>query len=780
MLERYCKISTSDYPSVFLEENNRETELLINGQFKDLKAVENLLLHTGKTDRIPLNSTADVHYDFRKPEDISRLDGREMVTLYVHAAGDANIVQVAGDLRDEIARLKAEGYSINTVFDLGSRMEKSIGNVLISVFTGMASIAVFLFLALPSPGIILHLTLSLALIDIFTISLLSALSIPIDQAILAGMAVGTGMMIDGGLVITEAIQRRGYSFRTTAPPLIASTTTTLIVFIPLIRSASSSPAIVSLSLAIIFLLVFSLFYYLTFLPRFLSVPEKNSITEHRIMKPPRKLIVWCTHHPWAVLGTSSAIFTASLGCSFILPRDIDQNHEPGTLFAQLEMESGAALSSVDERNSAVVQVLTRQGTGILSVESRARVGQGQLTIRYDPEITSPMDITLRLEEAAAGVPGVFAYIPDGAAMEGTQVKFSLSGPDNGFLRKLAMEIADNSLTLPWVSSCVLHFKEDPPSYVFVPDTEILQQRLLNTRDIANFLQWGIQGPVALKWIQNGQERDLRVFLSRQNIENLSNLHDLTLNTGSGERVKLDQLGKWQLSKEPSTITHVNRQRAVDFSLITNKSNLTEVLALAEDFIMETPLPSGYGLFHDRSLEEKLGEYRSLGFSLILSLMLIFAVLSIQSESLRDPLIELSILPISLSLPIIIYTLTGQTLRSSTLIGLILLSGMSVNNSILILSCFRTSPDSGINAIVRAVCQRYRSLILTTGTTLLGTLPLLLFPGDGNYFTKDMALILALGLVGSFSASLTCYPALLTLFESKCKFIPQDGLLIRTK
>ncbi|OQX29753.1 MAG: hypothetical protein B0D92_02030 [Spirochaeta sp. LUC14_002_19_P3] len=745
-----------------LEESSMDLSLILDGHLGNLEAMEELQLDGKEQGQIPLKSIASVRYGYREPEDISRLSGRETVTLYVKAAGGANLVAASRLLRREIKSLEQSGYSIEIVYDLGAELEKSIRQVLLAVFIGISSIAIFLAFALPSFRAIVHLILLLPLSGAFTLSLLTLFGIPIDQAILAGLAVGTGLMIDSALVVTEALYSGNYRFGQTVMPLAASTATTLIVFVPLTRAMSLSPLVLSISLALILLLTFALFYSVSFLPPFLrhSRPRRQRRTGskgHFLLI----FTLWCIHHPRRIIALFSLITAASLVTALLLPRHFGTPQDPGALFARLEMESGASLPSVDRRASAIVRALSAAQPDIISVESRAKAGQALLTIRFNEKKISAAHLADSLEAAAAAVPGVFAYAPT-VEDEGAGVEFTLSGGDNLQLRQLAMDISAQAGNLPWVSGGVLHFKENPPAYVFEPDIQELRRLNLDIRDIAGLLKWSIQGPVALKWFQNGEERDLRVFMNREKVSALPQLHSLSINTAENERAALGQIGQWRHLEEPSRITHANRQRAVSFTLLTNTSNLNKLLTYSADFVRATSLPPGYSLLSDEALEEKRTEYRGLWLSLAAAFLLIYAVLAVQSESLKAPLLELSIVPVSLAIPILCYAILGRPLKTSTLFGLILLAGMAVNNAILIHSRL-AGAGTGIplpERILSAVRARYRGLILTTGTTLLGALPLLL--RTGSPFTEDMAFVITLGLSSSFLAALTFFPALLAL------------------
>ncbi len=764
---RYIQQQHIRQPLGSISGKNKDIPLLLDGYLPHIHDIERLHIMNANKLAVPLSRVSRVSYQYRNSDDISRFNGQPTVSLYIRLTGNGNVVQTSRLLRKEINVLTGKGYAIETVYDLGEEIEKSIQRVLVSLLISMVSIIVVLLVVFPFPKVIFHFTFSLPLIGLLTAVYLSFSNMDIDQLLLSGMAIGVGLMIDSAIVITEAIQEGVYSFRKTAPPLIVSTLTTLIVFFPLTRSSLMITEFAAIARTITIMLLLSLCYYFVFLPSFIPYNVKPlSPVARKIAHPPSGILEYCVKHPKWPLILSAILVLAGLMSFFLLPKDFGETSHPGILFAKLEMKSGKSITAVDQQSQEILKLLKEKHPGILSTETRSNPGQCQVTLKFDPGQTTYEELASDMRKISAAVPDVFAYVPENDSSGENSVMFTITGGDVETLRNKAEAFVDSAMKLDWVTGGLLHFKENPPVFVFSPDFETMNKMGISVLTIGRILKWSIQGPVALKWHENGEERDLRVFLDRQKIESIEALRALDIQLLNGKRVPAARLGKWEFSDEPSRIFHFNRQRAVSFSLITSEQDLATIIKLSEEFIAQADLPKGYGILIDRSLKEKKEEYTRLWISFLIAVLLIYLIIGIQSESFTRPLVILSIIPVTIAFPLMFFYLMGMSMNPSVIIGLIILSGMSVNNSILISSSLQKekTPISS-HHIILAVSNRYRSLVLTTLTTLLGTLPLVLIPGKTALFSRDMALTLVLGLVVSFLASFTFFPALVAFTAS---------------
>jgi HAE1 family hydrophobic/amphiphilic exporter-1 len=195
-----------------------------------------------------------------------------------------------------------------------------------------------------------------------------------------------------------------------------------------------------------------------------------------------------------------------------------------------------------------------------------------------------------------------------------------------------------------------------------------------------------------------------------------------------------------------------------------------------------PLGPGYAFDVGRDLVEQAGRFQALWLTFALCILLVYLVLGILTESFVWPWVILAVLPASTTLPLIIMRLSGQRLVVPVLIGLIVLSGMAVNNSILIVDAYRSRRAHGPQAVTKAVLSRLAALTATSGATVLGHLPLLFAQGDGAAFMRSLAFVIIWGIVGSYAATVLLIPALIGVAADGAGLVPmtppEPGIRLR--
>jgi HAE1 family hydrophobic/amphiphilic exporter-1 len=231
---------------------------------------------------------------------------------------------------------------------------------------------------------------------------------------------------------------------------------------------------------------------------------------------------------------------------------------------------------------------------------------------------------------------------------------------------------------------------------------------------------------------------------------------------------------------------------VYLSIRSSGSSLQTTVDEIRSGLCEITLPEGYGFIIDRKLAELQDRFRTVTLLFLLSLLLIYMVLAAQFESLVLPLAVLSFLPLPLSLPFLALRVAGAPLTVNVLVGIIILSGIAVNNGILIVADMhnRAASFSAVcrhsvlsytpkacheTSIIRAVRRRLPPMLLTSGSTLLGSLPLLFLAGRTGSPCDSPAFILVWGMAGSLPATFFFYPALLSLFFSAGKVRSRGGM-----
>lgn len=385
--------------------------------------------------------------------------------------------------------------------------------VLLAIGQGMIVIALFLLLTIGPGRRITILTLSLPVTGLVAPGLLAALKVDIDHFLLAGMAVGIGMIIDNGIIITDHLKKEP-TIGLLIPVLLSSTLTSLIVLIPLFYLDKTLPGIGAVSTALFALLALSVILSIVFIPvaagKGSAGRNPAALEEVRQMANPLKrinrgalaLARFSHRHPLIGMGCILLILSGGILSLLFLPKEFSSLLPEPVIFVHLEFESGATLSSVDSRTFGFVEKLLPL-PGIERIESIARRGNAQITVKYAEEGGFRPGIIEEIKKQGYTIPGGFVHLPELSSKEGTQIEVGITGPDHHRLKEIAHATLGVFSEEPWIDQSVLHFKEDPPAWIFHVSQDHFPLSGLSSSEIAERLRWNLQGPVAIKWQEGG-------------------------------------------------------------------------------------------------------------------------------------------------------------------------------------------------------------------------------------------------------------------------------------
>ncbi|MCF6335763.1 MAG: efflux RND transporter permease subunit, partial [Spirochaetales bacterium] len=355
------------------------------------------------------------------------------------------------------------------------------------------------------------------------------------------------------------------------------------------------------------------------------------------------------------------------------------------------------------------------------------------------------------------------YIQDQGNSD-TRVEITLIGSDDIYLKRKAKEVAEELLSKPFISRTVLHFKKGDPELVYRPKRDQMIKSGVNLEEVISFLRWGIHGPVSLKWLANGKERDLRIVGDEAVFDSLEKIKNASI-TIEGRPTLLQTIGTFSIMEGRGRIYRLNRQRSVSLSIHTHISNLNKISNLLEMAVSEIPMKEGHVIRIDPSLKELSRQYKFLIAVLLLTILIIYMVLASQYESFITPFLIIITIPLSLSFPLGVLFLLGKAISINTVIALIVVTGLVVNNSILIVDGVQNYQKCQFASqkILWGLRKRLKPMLLTTGSTILGVIPLILPSISPSPLIRHLSLVVLTGIAGSTLIALFIIPALLNKF-----------------
>jgi HAE1 family hydrophobic/amphiphilic exporter-1 len=811
-----------DLPTGKIEQGRYEVTLRTPAEFTNLDQIRDTVIAHRAGAAVTLNQVADVIDSYEKLTRIIRVNGGRGVRVAIRKQANENTVEVSKRILAEVAVANQDFPQIKVVpvINQGNFIERSIVNVARSVLYGGVLAILFLLFFLRSLRSTMIISLSIPISIVTTFALIYLGGFTINLMTLGGLALGVGMMVDSSIVVLENIYRRRSEngegpidasvagAREVGPAIIASTITTLVIFMPLVFVRGVSGILFKeLAYVIIFALSCSMIVAMSLVPvlasKFLAidVPQTNSHLSHArhvataagtvylgLQKAYISLLRKVLKHRLLTIVAASAILGASLlllpliGSEFMPPSDegevrITGRMEVGTRLElvdrQTRLMETIAMPAVPEAVASVVSVgasgwrpdAGAEGEISMSLVPAGKRDRGNTTIASD----------LR-RELKGKIPGMEIRV---RAPQGQFLLERVLGSDEGFL----VEIRGwNLATLDALAAQAAELIKDVPGIndvetslrAGIPQQEIRINRAkiadlgLSVRDVTELLQTAVAGSKAGEFRSGGNSYRILVQLKDAEKRSLDEILNLTLTTVSGEKVALRNLVTNTKSRGPVLIDRKDQQRRVIVSANVAGRDSGSLASEVQALLNSIPRPVGYELTVAGEFEEQQQASRELMISLLLALILVYMVLACQYESFRDPLIVILSVPVAAVGVLATLFLTNSTLNVQSYIGCIMLGGIVVNNAILLVDQTGRLIREGLcshDALIEAGRRRLRPILMTTLTTIFGLLPLAFGIGEGADAQAPLARAVVGGLTGSTLITLVLIPAVYSLFHS---------------
>lgn len=805
-----------DLPAGKIEQGSFEVTLRAPAEFTDLDQIRSTVIFAEGGSTVQLGQIADVRDTYEKVRRIVRVNGERGLRVGIRKQADANTVEVSRMVLAEIDEINRDfpQISIVPVTNQGNFIERSIANVSRSVMYGGGLAIVVLLFFLRNLRSTLVIALSIPVSVIATFALLYFGGFTLNLMTLGGLALGIGIMVDSSIVVLENIFRRRRENNESpaeaavkgtgevATAIVASTITTLVIFVPLIFVRGVSGVLFrELAYVIMFALICSLLISFTVVPMLASRLLKFSSgqgparawftvpaalaegaynwlgTRYHILLQQalahRLLTIVCA---LAVLG-ASLLLLPFIGTEFLPPSDEGEVRVTG------EMEIGTRLELVDRQTrlmeDIVIKAVPETISSVASVGSwRAeQASQGQINLSLTPSaarkrsnVEIAEDLRKRLDGAVPGMK-IRTRAPQGQFLlerllggdEGLTVE--IRGYDLVTLDGLASRVAEAIADVPGITDVDTSFDVGIPQQEIRVDRDKIADLGLSVRDITTILETAVAGSKAGEFRAEGDSYRILVQLKDAEKRSMDEILNLTLTTGSGEQVALRNVVFSQASRGPIVINRKDQQRLASVQANIAGRDLGSVAADIEERLALIPRPADYSLEVAGSFEEQQRAFGELMVSLILALVLVYMVLACQFESLKSPVVVMVSVPLAAIGVLFMLFLTGTTLNLQSYIGCIMLGGIVVNNAILLVDQTGKLNRTGMNirdSLVEAGRRRLRPILMTSLTTILALLPLALGIGEGADAQAPLARAVVGGLMGSALITLVLVPVVYSL------------------
>jgi HAE1 family hydrophobic/amphiphilic exporter-1 len=487
-----------------------------------------------------------------------------------------------------------------------------------------------------------------------------------------------------------------------------------------------------------------------------------------------------------------------------LKQDLMPAVKQGLFYAEVQLDVGTSIDRTDERAQALEAAARRDlaaaGVPLASVSTAvgvprdaiAKPGDGPHTARlYFQLRTSGADlesVETRAREVVrrtfAAVPGVGVPVVDAPQLfQATRpLEVEVAGDDAAALREAATLLEREVAAIPGVTGTRSTVRRGRPEIVVRPDREAMARYDLKLGDVANLLRAKVQGQVATYFSERDRKIEVRTRLPDDELRSTAAVANLQVNPGRLPAIPLSAVARVEVADGPSEIRHVAGRRAeivsadlAGLDLRGAGDRLREILARAAnarpDLFRKVAARIG------GQNEESAQSTENLLFALYLAVFLVYLVMAAQFESLVHPLVIMFSLPLALIGVVFVLSWTGTPISVIVFIGVILLAGIVVNNAIILVDTVNRLRREGLRrdaALLEAAQIRLRPIAMTTGTTVLGLLPLALGLGEGAEIRQPMAITVIAGLSASTLLTLVVIPVVYSLVSRPGALAPEGA------
>jgi len=810
-----------DLPAGKIEEGRYEVMLRAPAEYINLDQIRDTVIVQRDGAAVTLGQIAEVKDTYEKLTRIVRVNGGRGLRIGIRKQANANTVEVSRRVLAEIEAVNQDfpQVKIVPVINQGNFIERSIANVARSVVYGggLAIVVLLFFLRNIRSTLVISLSIPISIVTTFALIFFGGFTL--NLMTLGGLALGVGMMVDSSIVVLENIFRRRSEYgespeaasvegaREVGTAIVASTITTLVIFLPLIFVRGVSGILFKeLAYVIMFALICSLAVAMSLVPMLASrlltsTPVGRNEPASRLNRWTAfatsvfsglenaylRLLRWVLGHRLVTVFAAAVLLCASLlllpliGSEFLPPSDEGEVRVTG------KMEIGTRLELVDRQTRKMAQVVQPAvPETVASVVSVGAYGwrpdataEGEIRMSLLPSAQrdrSNVEIAQDLRRRLDGkVPGMEIRVraPQGQFLlerllggdEGLTIE--IRGYDLATLDSLAAAAAKLIVDVPGITDVDTSLEAGVPQQEIRVNREKIADLGLSVRNVTQMLQTAVAGSKAGEYRTGGNSYRILLQLKDAEKRSLDEILNLTLTTGAGDKVALRNVVTAESSRGPILIDRKDQQRIVTVRANVAGRDLGSVANDVQALLDQIPRPVEYDLTVAGNYEEQQKAFRELVISLVLALVLVYMVLACQYESLRDPLVVMFSVPLAAVGVLVTLFITRTTLNVQSYIGCIMLGGIVVNNAILLVDQAGRLVSDGMptrEALIEAGRRRLRPILMTTLTTILGLMPLALGIGEGSDAQAPLARAVVGGLTGSTLITLVLIPAVYSLFH----------------
>jgi len=744
---------------------------------------------------VKVSDVANVEDTFAKATQLGLLNGQSAVLFSVTNSGSADIITTVDNVKKLISS-EQERFVTQYQFDYGMNLADDMQNrfsiVSMNGVIGLALVLIVLSMVLKRQ-VAFWVSLSIPFCILGVLAVLPMLGLNLDSITLAALLLVIGIIVDDSVIVAESIyqeKEKGKSgldaavsgTKKVVKPIIASLSTTALVFIPMMFiPGTMGKAVLVIPITVIAALLFSLMECTITLPAHLSgaLESKKDNSKDKfnsISHGYRRLLTKALRFKKSVILAALGVSIASAGLISTLKIDIFPSEAAKYIEVYTEAKPGTPLNEIRSAHQAVEQAINELPKSELAsyeLTYASPVSTGVITLtNYEQRDRTAAEIIKSLNaHLAESTQQLFVKfsIDAGGPPPGEPVEIRVLGGTTTERDQAVTLVSDWLNQQSGISGVTNNEALKDPQLNIVPQYDWLAKYNLTVSDLASALRIAFDGDsVTSTWLGD-QEVDIRVILNEAH-RDFEKLKTTKIYTAEGKHVPLSRLAKVEEIEAPRLIKHYNGEREVTVTAQITDESLSPV-TLSEQLVTELAGQYAQSVTIDVGGEAENTNETMSGFMVAFpaAMVAIFFVLAVMFNSLLQPLLVMAVIPFAVIASLMALVVHMQALSLFALIGVLGMTGVVVNNSLVLINRInelRQEGQQAMDAVINASVSRLRPILLTSVTTVVGLLPLAYGLGGTDVYMGPMSLTLGYGLLFSLPVVLLVIPSLYALFFAR--------------
>ena len=775
----------------------------------------------GQATPVLLSQVAKVAIDTPEADTVSRTNASPSISLSILRLPDANTIAVTDAVLAEVAALELPpDISLELLQNDGPQLQEELASVIDQGAQGfgIAVLAIFLFLLQIRPTALrgiantlrptLIIAISIPLSVMITMSVMATFSWTINFMSLAGLAIAIGRIVDDSIVVLENTYRHVQAgeppatvairgAREVGPAIVASTLTTVAVFLPLaFIPGAVGQFFLPFAQTVCVSLVASTLVALTAVPVLASLLlRRNDMADEpdneagdtwlqKIYTPP---LVWALRHRLITLAACVIVVGASFGLIAVLPITLFSAGQPESARIDITMPESTGPAAMHREVRAVEQLLDGyvQSGAITSYQvtigsASADFGPGSADSGFDVagffipfSDDTPPDFVARLREQLADRENVDYQVsadqggPPQAGLEAT-----ITGANFSSVQAAALTLLERIAPVAGVVNVKTNISDTTEELTFAVNLPEAGRYGLTARDIAGQFRAWVYGRDVADVNLAGETYDIVVRGQDDRVDEIPELQQLAIGGPMGN-APLGAVSEVKTTLGPSSVTHYDGDRSVTITGAFEGRDRQAISSRISRIIAATDLPPGVTVRQGGFASDIQRQFRNVYLAMAIGVSLVYLVMVASMGSLRDPFIVVLSMPLAVVGALVALAITGRALSLPSMMGFLFLIGIVVTNAIVLITFvnqLRGQGYSALEAIIAAGRTRLRPILMTAFTTILAIFPLT-FSDSNGLVGAELATVVIGGLISSTFLTLVAVPVTYMLFHES---IPNLG------